>query len=66
MGSGMQTQWTVVQQDDQSNSLELQQVPIPEPGEYEVLVKIHAVSLNFRDLMILRVIQNRFGVSLNQ
>lgn len=51
----MQSQWVVAKQDDDSNKLELEEVPIPEPGEYEVLVKIHAVALNFRDLMILRV-----------
>jgi len=27
-------------------------VPVPEPGEHEVLVKFHAASLNFRDLAI--------------
>ena len=27
-------------------------IPVPEPGEHEVLVKFHAASLNFRDLAI--------------
>ncbi|KAK6820426.1 hypothetical protein RU639_007602 [Aspergillus parasiticus] len=34
------------------DSLQLQDVPIPDPGDYEVLVKFHAASLNFRDIMI--------------
>lgn len=37
------------------DSLQLQEVPIPEPSEYEVLVKFHAASLNFRDVMIANV-----------
>lgn len=28
------------------------EVPVPEPGENEVLVKFHAASLNFRDVAI--------------
>jgi NADPH:quinone reductase-like Zn-dependent oxidoreductase len=26
--------------------------PVPEPSDYEVLVKFHAASLNYRDLII--------------
>lgn len=37
------------------DSLQLQDVPIPDPGDYEVLVKFHAASLNFRDIMIANV-----------
>ncbi|OJJ74182.1 hypothetical protein ASPBRDRAFT_72658 [Aspergillus brasiliensis CBS 101740] len=44
-------QW-VLDGTDGINSLQLQEVPIPEPGDYEVLVKFHAASLNFRDIMI--------------
>ncbi|OIW33618.1 putative quinone oxidoreductase [Coniochaeta ligniaria NRRL 30616] len=32
--------------------LRLEEAPIPEVGENDVLVKLHAVSLNYRDLMI--------------
>lgn len=32
--------------------LKLVEVPIPELGEHNVLIKIEAVSLNFSDLMI--------------
>ena len=35
-------------------NLQLVQVPIPEPGRGQVLVRVHAASLNYRDLMILR------------
>ena len=34
--------------------LVLQQLPQPRPGRGEVLVKVHAVSLNYRDLLMVR------------
>jgi NADPH:quinone reductase-like Zn-dependent oxidoreductase len=34
--------------------LVLEQVPQPHPGSGEVLVKVHAVSLNYRDLLMVR------------
>lgn len=55
MSTNTQIQWKIAKHDERSNKLEVEQVDIPTPGEYEVLVKIHAVSLNFRDLMIVRV-----------
>ena len=36
-------------------SLQLKDVPYPEPGDYEILVKFYAASLNFRDIMIANV-----------
>jgi NADPH:quinone reductase-like Zn-dependent oxidoreductase len=36
------------------DSLELVERPIPKPGPGEVLVKIHAVSLNYRDLLMVK------------
>lgn len=36
------------------HKLDLQDVPSPSPGPGEVLVRMHAWSLNYRDLMILR------------
>ncbi|KAK4503167.1 hypothetical protein PRZ48_006595 [Zasmidium cellare] len=54
MASNAQIQWKIVKNDEKSNKLEVEHTEIPTPGEYEVLVKIHAVSLNFRDLMIVR------------
>ncbi|PYI00689.1 GroES-like protein [Aspergillus sclerotiicarbonarius CBS 121057] len=47
----MMKQW-VVQGTDGAESLHLREVPIPVPGDYEVLVKFHAASLNYRDIMI--------------
>jgi NADPH:quinone reductase-like Zn-dependent oxidoreductase len=40
------------------DSLEFAQRPVPEPGPGEVLVKIHAVSLNYRDLMMVKGLYN--------
>ncbi|EPQ55961.1 NAD P-binding protein [Gloeophyllum trabeum ATCC 11539] len=37
---------------DGIQSLTLQEAPVPQPGAKEVLVKIHAVSLNYRDLLV--------------
>lgn len=37
------------------DSLSLEETSIPQPGENEVLIKLHAVSLNYRDLMIVNV-----------
>ena len=47
--------WSVVQGTGGSNSLELENVSLPDLGEDDVLVRIRAVSLNFRDLMVVRV-----------
>ncbi len=40
------------------DSLELVDRPTPQPGPGEVLVKIHAVSLNYRDLMMVKGLYN--------
>ncbi len=38
---------------DGFGSLKLEEaVPVAEPGDYEVLVKFHSASLNYRDLII--------------
>jgi NADPH:quinone reductase-like Zn-dependent oxidoreductase len=34
------------------SGLKIVEMPIPQCGEYDVLVRIHAVSLNFRDIMV--------------
>ncbi|KAN0066553.1 hypothetical protein ACQY0O_000647 [Thecaphora frezii] len=44
-----------------SDSLKLQTRPIPKPTATQVLIKIHAVSLNYRDLIIA---QNRYPLYL--
>ncbi|KAK7421265.1 hypothetical protein QQZ08_010042 [Neonectria magnoliae] len=35
-------------------SAELRDEPLPSPGRYEVLIRVHAVSLNYRDTALLR------------
>lgn len=42
--------WTVTSPGAQN--LELQTVPVPTPGEHEVLIRVEAVSLNYRDLSV--------------
>ncbi|KAI9166456.1 Zinc-type alcohol dehydrogenase-like protein [Paramyrothecium foliicola] len=46
-------QWTVTGTSG-LDCLQLSEAPTPEYGENQVLVKVHAVSLNFRDTMILK------------
>lgn len=48
-------QWKVVRTDKGFDGLEFEDASIPRLGENDVLVRFHAVSLNFRDLMIPRV-----------
>jgi NADPH:quinone reductase-like Zn-dependent oxidoreductase len=48
-------QWRVVNTDSRFDGLHLEDAPVPKLGERDVLVRIHAASLNFRDLMIARV-----------
>jgi len=40
------------------DSLELVERPTPQPGPGELLIKIHAVSLNYRDLMMVKGLYN--------
>jgi NADPH:quinone reductase-like Zn-dependent oxidoreductase len=40
------------------DKLELVEAPTPQPGRGEVLVKVHAVSLNYRDLMVTQGLYN--------
>ena len=42
-------------------NLTLAEAPDPAPGEYEVLIRVRAVSLNFRDLMVIRGTYARVG-----
>jgi NADPH:quinone reductase-like Zn-dependent oxidoreductase len=35
-------------------SIEFASRPIPQPGEQEVLIRVHAASLNYRDLLFVR------------
>jgi NADPH:quinone reductase-like Zn-dependent oxidoreductase len=44
--------WTI-EGSDGFDSLKLNnEAPVPQPTDYEVLVKFHAASLNYRDLII--------------
>ena len=40
------------------DSLEFTERPTPHPGPGEVLVKIHAISFNYRDLLIVKGLYN--------
>jgi len=44
--------WTIEGQDGFDSLKFHQEAPVPEPSDYEVLVKFHAASLNYRDLII--------------
>jgi len=33
----------------------VEETPVPEIGDHQILVKIHAASLNYRDIVIARV-----------
>jgi NADPH:quinone reductase-like Zn-dependent oxidoreductase len=57
MTSTTSQQW-IVRDRNEFEGLELQEVSIPKPGDYEVLLKIHAVSLNYRDVKIVTVISS--------
>jgi hypothetical protein len=50
----MSKQW-VLEKSKGIEGLTLEDVPVPEVGERDVLVKLHAVSLNYRDVMIATV-----------
>ncbi|KAJ5175228.1 uncharacterized protein N7482_001105 [Penicillium canariense] len=45
-------QWAVQGKDKDFDGLVYQNAPVPKVGESEVLVKLHAASLNYRDLII--------------
>jgi len=54
-----QKQWVISGQEG-FDSLKFQtDAPIPKVGENEVLVKLEGASLNYRDLVILRVCEDR-------
>lgn len=50
-------QWVVESVENGFDGLAFKNVPIPRVGENEVLVKLHAASLNYRDLIIPKVSQ---------
>lgn len=52
MAPSTMKQWTITSTEKDFSGLEYGDVPLPKVGENDVLVKIHAVSLNYRDLII--------------
>jgi len=46
--------WRVVRTGEPSEVLELHDLPVPVPGTGEVLVKVHAVAVNFPDVLLAR------------
>lgn len=45
-------QWTITDTKHDFDGLKYEDAPVPKVGENEVLVKLHAASLNYRDLII--------------
>jgi NADPH:quinone reductase-like Zn-dependent oxidoreductase len=48
-------QWVVVDKENGFDSLNFKEGPVPKCGDNEVLVKLRAASLNYRDLIIPKV-----------
>jgi hypothetical protein len=48
-------QWSITGQENGFEDVKLQKVAVPQVGENEVLVKLNAASLNYRDLIIPKV-----------
>ncbi len=40
------------------DSLDFVERPYPEPGPGQIVVRVHAISLNFRDLMMVKGLYN--------
>ena len=52
MAPATQKQWSVQNTEQDFDSLKFEDAQVPTVGENEVLVKLHAASLNYRDLII--------------
>jgi NADPH:quinone reductase-like Zn-dependent oxidoreductase len=56
-------QWVIKETKDGFDGMEFQDsAEVPQPGDYEVLVKIQAVSINYRDLIIPQVLVHNLHV----
>lgn len=55
MAPAQMKQWTVLNKDNDFDGLSYGDAPIPKVGDNDVLVKLHAASLNYRDLIIPKV-----------
>lgn len=53
-------QWIVSRYDNGFDGLEPCEAHIPQVGETEVLVKLNAAALNYRDLIITKVLTTEF------
>lgn len=53
-------QWVVESKEKDFDGLVYQDAPVPNVGENEVLVKLQAASLNYRDLIIPKVRRGQF------
>lgn len=55
MSPATMKQWVVQNKENDFDGLVYQEAPVPKVGEREVLVKLQAASLNYRDLVIPKV-----------
>ena len=55
MAPSTMKQWVVQSKDKGFDGLVFKDAPVPKVGDNEVLVKLHAASLNYRDLIIPQV-----------
>lgn len=55
MAPATMKQWVVESKEKDFDGLVYQDAPVPKVGENEVLVKLQAASLNYRDLIIPKV-----------
>lgn len=55
MSPATMKQWVVENKENGFDGLVYKDAPVPKVGESEVLVKLHAASLNYRDLIIPKV-----------
>lgn len=58
-----QKQWVITSDEKGFDGLVFKEAPVPKLGENEVLVKLHAASLNYRDLAIAKVSSDESQVS---
>lgn len=60
MAPKISKQWILSRNDKGFDGLEPREVHIPQVGETEVLVKLNAAALNYRDLIIAKVFRTGF------
>lgn len=55
MAPSTMKQWAVTATDKGFDGLKFEDAPVPKVGDSDVLIKLHAASLNYRDLLIPQV-----------